>query len=108
MILKLLLFTFLVVPLSAKDIYIKYRGDVDIDNGHFKHLNVGHSSLIKDMYYDKKNNYLLVKLGSTYYHYCGLSDVVAKEWISSSSLGDYYLSNIKGNYDCRVYPMPKY
>lgn len=96
------------ITLNAQNIYVKYRGDVNVDNGHFAHLNIGYSSLVKDMYYDKTNNYLLVELKSTYYHYCGISTAVIDKWVSSSSLGKYYLNNIKGNYDCRVFPMPQY
>ena len=105
---KLLLIVFISLSVSAKDVYVKYRGSVNVDNGQLEHVNIGYSSLVKDMYYDKDNNYLLVKLNSTYYHYCGINPSVTNKWVSSSSLGRYYLNNIKGNYDCRVYPMPKY
>ena len=105
---KLLLIVFLSLSVSAKDIYVKYRGYVNVDNGYLKHLNIGYSSKVKDMYYDKTNNYLLVKLNSTYYHYCGINQSVVNQWTTTSSLGRYYLKNIKGNYDCRIYPMPMY
>lgn len=100
----------ILIPLSvyAQDIYVKYRGYVNVDNANFKHLNIQDSSIIHDMYYDASNNYLIIKIQSTNYHYCGLPKSVIHKWISSSSLGRYYLSNIKGNYDCRVYPMPRY
>ena len=109
---KLLLATVLMIGLGsnafAKDIYVKYRGNVDVSNGHFQQLNLKGSSLIKDMYYDRDNSYLLVKLKSTYYHYCSIPQGVVSDWRSSSSLGRYYNRNIKGNYDCRVNPVPQY
>ena len=109
---KLLLASILIIGLSAnvfaKNIYVKYKGTVDISNGHFKHLVLKPSSFINDMYYDKNNNYLLVQLKNTYYHYCAIPQDIINDWKSSSSLGRYYNYNIKGNYDCRVYPAPSY
>ena len=63
---------------------------------------------LKEMFFDGQENYLLVRLKNTFYHYCGINKQVIKTWVNSSSLGRYYLNNIKGNYDCRVYPLPNY
>lgn len=104
-----ILFIFLLITsINAKDIYVKYNGNVNVDNGNFEHFNLSYSSLIKDMYYDNKNKYLIVQLKSTYYNYCGIGKNTVDNWLSSGSLGGYYLGNIKGNYDCRVYPKPNY
>ncbi len=109
---KLLLASMLLIGLGsstyAKDIYVKYRGTVDVSNGHFQHLSLKGSSLIKNMYYNKDNSYLLVKLKSTYYHYCSIPQGVVSDGRNSSSLGRYYNRNIKGNYDCRINPVPNY
>ena len=109
---KILLATILLIGLSssafAKDIYVKYRGTVDVSNGHFQQLGLKRSSLVKNMYYDRGNSYLLVRLKSTYYHYCSIPQGVVSDWRNSSSLGRYYNRNIKGNYDCRVNPVPNY
>ena len=92
----------------SQDVYVKYRGTVNVSNGHFAHLVLKPSSFIKNMFYDKRNNYLLVQLKSTYYHYCAISESVINDWKNSPSLGKYYNYNIKGNHDCRVYSAPKY
>ena len=109
---KLLLLSILLLGLGstafAKDIYVKYRGTVDVSNGYFQQLFLKSSSFINDMYYDSDNNYLLVQLNSTYYHYCAIPQGVISDWRGSSSLGRYYNHNIKGNYDCRVNPVPQY
>jgi hypothetical protein len=109
---KILITTILLIGLGssafAKDIYVKYRGTVDVSKGHFQHLSLKSSSFINDMYYDSDNNYLLVQLRSTYYHYCSIPQSVVSDWRGSSSLGRYYNYNIKGNYDCRINPVPKY
>jgi len=63
---------------------------------------------LKEMFFDGKGSYLLVSLKNTFYHYCGISSKVVNAWTASNSLGRFYLDNIKGNYDCRVYPTPNY
>ena len=109
---KLIITVALLIGLSvvsnAQAIYVKYRGSVDVSNGHFQQLNLKGSSLVKDMYYDQSNLYLLVSLKGTYYHYCSIPQNVVSDWKNSSSLGRYYNYNIKGNYDCRVNPVPQY
>ena len=92
----------------AKHVYVKYRGQLDTGNGHFVSYNLKPSSLVQEIYYDNPNNYLLVSLKGTFYHYCSIPDDVVNSWVSSPSLGRYYLGNIKGRYDCRIYPFPDY
>ncbi len=91
-----------------KIITVKYRGNINVNNGYFQELNLRPSSFIKSMYYDENNNYLLVRLNNTYYHYCSIPNRVVLKWTSSSSLGKFYNWHIKGNYDCRYNPVPRY
>ena len=105
------LLIFLLIPfnLSARTIVVKYRDTpVDVDNGHFQELRLKPSSLVMEMFYDEHGNYLLVSLKNTFYHYCGINKPVINTWVNSDSLGRFYLSNIKGNFDCRIYPVPSY
>jgi len=105
----LLIFLFIPLNLSARTIVVKYRDTpVDIDNGHFEELRLKPSSLVMEMFYDKEGNYLLVSLKNTFYHYCGIDKQVINTWVNSGSLGRFYLNNIKGNFDCRIYPIPRY
>lgn len=88
---------------------IKYRSDkVDIENTRFEYLNTSSSSLVNGAWYDDSNNYMVINLNGTYYHYCGLPINIWKDFGSASSFGTYYNSNIKGNYDCRYNPVPVY
>ena len=104
--LTLILFVFSV---HARDINVKYRHRaVDVDNGNFVEFNLKSSSLVKEIFYDQKTEYLLVRLKHTFYHYCSITVVTVNNWISSPSLGKYYNPNVKGNYDCRNYPVPSY
>lgn len=105
----ILLLHFTIQAASAETIYVKYRSDpVDTSNGFFKELTLKPSSLIKRLIYDEKNAYLLVKLQNTFYHYCGIPSSAVNAWSTAPSLGTYYSLNIKGRFDCRVFPVPDY
>lgn len=94
---------------NAREIKVKYRADpVDVDNGHFQVIETKPSTLVQQIIYDSPNNYLLVDLNGTFYHYCGIPGSVVSAWVASPSLGSFYNSAVKGNYDCRTYPVPHY
>lgn len=100
---------FISFNLSARTIFVKYKDTpVDVDNGHFEELKLKPSSLVKEMFYDERGNYLLVSLKNTFYHYCGINKQVVNTWVNSDSLGRFYLNNIKGSFDCRIFPIPNY
>lgn len=101
----LLLFAYCVY---AQDIDIKYHGSVDVHNGHFIEYPLKPSSLVKQIYYDEPNQYLLVRLNGTFYHYCSIPSNVVDDWVNAPSLGKYYNANVKGKFDCRINPTPEY
>ena len=111
---KLLWVTILALALfdpvaHAREISVKYRDSiVDVSNGHFVEINLKRSSIVKEMFYDTGNEYLLVSLKGTFYHYCGIPNSVVTEWVSAPSLGRYYISRVKGSFDCRKGPIPRY
>jgi hypothetical protein len=93
----------------AQEINVKYRDTtIDVGNGYFEKLNLPYSSFVNAMYYDKENEYLLVRLRSTFYHYCGITFSEVESWIRASSLDGYYDYYIQGNFDCRVNLVPAY
>jgi hypothetical protein len=53
---------------SAESVYVKYRGQVDLKP--FDCLDVTRSSFIQRVCYDRTNEYMLISLNGTYYHYC--------------------------------------
>ena len=96
-------------PLMAETVTVKYRDTpVDVSNGYFEELSIKPSSFINRLIYDKKNSYVLVQLRRTFYHYCGIPEPKVESWVAAESLGGFYNSNIKGNYDCRINPVPSY
>lgn len=87
---------------------IKYRDDkVNISTSNFKPLDKSDST-VKGAWYDSSNEYMVIKLSDTYYHYCGMPRSVWRDFSSASSLDSAYQDDIKGNFDCRENPIPRY
>ena len=102
-------------PAFGADLFVKHRGVVNTElinkrtgHPHFAELKLKRSSLVKGMFYDQGNSYLLVRLGNSWYHYCGITQKEVRSWQNSQSLGSYYRSSIKGEYDCRTGFVPQY
>jgi hypothetical protein len=91
---------------GAESVYVKYRGEVDL--APFKCSTVTRSSLIKRVCYDDHEAYVLIDVNGTYYHYCEIDSGTVSKLLSADSMGRYYNTAIKGNFDCRVKRMPKY
>ncbi len=56
---------------------------------------------LRRAYFDAQNNYMIVNLSGTNYHYCRFPNNVWREWSNQSNKYTYYVRNIRGNYDCR-------
>jgi hypothetical protein len=96
---------------KAETVEVKYRGPVDLKT--FACQDVTRSSFIHRVCYDKANQYMVIQLRSTYYHYCELPEVTHKALMDAPSMGRYYNANIKGTgsdgpYDCRTHRVPRY
>ncbi len=101
----------MVSGLSAETVDVKYRGKVDLSA--FVCTDTPRSSFIGRVCYDKANQYLVIKLQNTYYHYCELPPATLTPFMTAPSLGPFFNQNIKGTgsdgpYDCRTHRMPKY
>ena len=95
----------------AESVEVKYRGSVDLRP--FACSDVTRSSFIERVCYDKANQYLIIRLKGTYYHYCELPQSAVDALMSVESMGRYYNANIKGSgqdgpFDCRTHRVPNY
>jgi hypothetical protein len=95
----------------AESVDVKYRGPVDLKP--FLCDDINRSSLVSRVCYDKANQYMLIRLRQTYYHYCEIPPGVVQALTSAESMGRYYNTNIKGTgsdgpYDCRTHRVPHY
>lgn len=96
-------------PTKTNFVTIKYRNDpVDLANPDFEYLDTSGSSFIRGAWYDSSNQYMVIKLDDTYYHYCDMPSSAWNQFQSASSFGTHYKSYIKGNYDCRKSHIPDY
>jgi hypothetical protein len=93
-------------PSKAESAFVKYRGQVDLKP--FKCESVVRSSLVKRLCYDPKEQYVIVNLNGTYYHYCEVPSGLVSAWQRADSMGRFYNQNVKGNFDCRVNRVPAY
>ena len=94
---------------AHKPIYIniKYRDSLG-DVYWFDSFDTSKSSFIEKAYYDKENQYLILNLNWTYYHWCDVPKYVRDDFKSSDSLWKYYNKYIKWEYDCRNWFVPSY
>jgi hypothetical protein len=91
---------------SAETVMVKYRGALDLSNLQCQW--VARSSLIQRLCYDSQNEYVVVNLNGTYYHYCRVPAGVVSAGAAAPSMGQYFNASVKGRYDCRLNPPPPY
>lgn len=90
----------------AETVLVKYRGPVEL--APFACDWTPHSSVVTRLCYDARERYVIVGLKGVYYHYCEVPAGVVSAWRNANSLGRFYGTNIKGNFDCRVNRVPEY
>ncbi len=88
---------------SAETVNVKYHGPVDLDDFQCQATT---SSFVHRICYQPQQNYVVVLLKKTYYHYCRVPSHIVKVWLSAPSKGKFYIQNIKGNFDCRLGGIP--
>jgi hypothetical protein len=101
----------LTAEVRSETVDVKYRGPVDLKT--FECRDTPRSSFIQRVCYDKAQNYMLINLRGTFYHYCELPPATFDSLMGAPSMGQFYNANIKGNgadgpYDCRTHRMPGY
>jgi hypothetical protein len=84
----------------AEWVVVKYR-DTPVNIAGFAEVGRADSSLVFDAWYDAGNDYMVINLAGTNYHYCAFPGSAWEDLRTASSMGTHYHSFIKGNYDCR-------
>ena len=90
----------------AESIYVKYRGEVSLKS--FDCSDITRSSFINRVCYDRRNEYMLISLNGTFYHYCEIDAGTVSSLLNAPSMGRFYNASIKGNFDCRTNRVPWY
>ncbi|MBK7136771.1 MAG: KTSC domain-containing protein [Rhodocyclales bacterium] len=90
----------------AETVNVKYRGPVDL--APFQCVSINRSSLVTRVCYDRKEQYMVIGLQGTYYHYCEIDPGTVSALRGAQSMGRFFNSNIKGRFDCRMNRVPTY
>lgn len=88
---------------KGETVFVKYRGPVDLETFTCHHTV---SSFVNRICYHSENQYLIVLLNKTYYHYCRIPPSVVEQWLKAPSKGRFYNAYVKGKYDCRAGGIP--
>jgi hypothetical protein len=105
-LLVVVIFVLFSVSANAESVTVKYRGVVDL--APFQCTTVTRSSFVNRVCYDKQQQYMLIQLNATYYHYCGIDEGTVSELLAAESVGRFYNARVKGRFDCRIIPPPNY
>lgn len=93
--------------LAAATLCPKYGECVPADR--FECTDISRSSFITRVCYAAPEQYMVIRLKRTDYHYCSIPQNVVQDLMSADSMGQYYNQNIKGGvYDCRDHPVPDF
>ena len=97
----------------AETVCVKY-GPCPLDLSAFECTDTPRSSFIRRVCYDAPKRFMAIKLKNTWYPYCEIDADTAQGLLSADSAGQFYNANIRskgkvrGPFDCRDHPMPKY
>ena len=81
---------------AAEDVVVKYReGTVSLDT--FKCESITKSTFVNRVCYDAAQEYMIIQLQDTYYHYCEIDQGTVDGLLSAVSLGKFFNANIKGS-----------
>jgi hypothetical protein len=101
----------LIEMVNAETVTVKYRGDVPLET--FQCENIDRSSLVRRVCYDAAQEYMVILLKGTYYHYCEIDQGTVDGLLAADSMGRYFQANIRGSgsdgpFDCRTHRVPEY
>ena len=96
---------------NAESVTVKYRGVVPLDT--FQCEDIARSSLVQRVCYDAAQEYMVILLKGTYYHYCEIGQNTVDELMGADSMGSYFQAHIRGTgqdgpFDCRTHRVPEY
>ena len=94
----------------AETVQVKCHGAVSLEA--FACADVIESSDVSGICYDKIERYMVIRLKTTYYHYCEIDAATVQGLRTASFKRQYFESRIRGSgadgpFDCRTHPIPK-
>jgi hypothetical protein len=104
---SLVLLAFVAAAADCPPTFVKYR-DTPVCLQEFQYQDTRKSSFVRGAWYDADNDYLVISLKGTRYHYCRMPVGVWNAFRAARSFGRFYLRSIKGKFDCRLGGVPAY
>lgn len=94
----------------AETVQVKYHGPVVLDA--FSCTDVSEASDVTRICYDAQQRYMVIRLRSTYYHYCEVDAAAVQALQKAGSKRRFFETRIRGSgsdgpFDCRSHPVPK-
>lgn len=95
---------------TAETVQVKYHGAVLLDS--FACTDIKEISDVSRICYDPVERYMLIRLKTTYYHYCAIDSDAVQGLQAATSKRQFFEARIKGNgasgpFDCQTHPIPK-
>ncbi len=95
---------------AAETVQVKYHGGVSLDS--FTCVEVKESSDVSRICYDRAEQYMVIRLKTTYYHYCEIDPATVQGLQGAGSKRQFFEARIRGSgsdgpFDCRTHPIPK-
>lgn len=95
---------------AAETVQVKYHGAVSLDS--FACAEVNEHSDVSRICYDGAERYMVIRLKTTYYHYCEIDAATVRGLQGASSKRQFFEARVRGSgadgpFDCRTHPIPK-
>lgn len=95
---------------AAETVQVKYLGAVSLDS--FSCAEVRENSDVSRICYDRAERYMVIRLKTTYYHYCEIDAATVQGLHGATSKRQFFEARILGSgadgpFDCRTHPIPK-
>lgn len=89
---------------------VKYHAAIPLDS--FACADAQENSDVSRIFYDKAERYMVIRLKTTYYHYCAVDATTVQGLKAAPLKRQFFEARIKGNgadgpFDCRTQPIPK-
>lgn len=95
---------------AAEAVPVKHHGIVNLEA--FTCSDVKERSDVSRICYDRAERYMVIRLKTTYYHYCEIDSVTVEGLRNARSKREFFETSIRGSgsdgpFDCRTRPVPK-
>lgn len=95
---------------GAETVQVKYHGPVPLDA--FACVDVDERRDVSRICFDSSERYMLIRLKTTYYHYCEIDAKTVQALQAARSKRQFFEAGIRGSgndgpFDCRTHPIPK-